>query len=146
MKEMKTIKEDYSISEIIRLEYIDSDFCHYDLFVEDENNNFVNLGMFILEKILSFSQKNSVNRSFVRMSGNYYIYKDKTEDIELKFLKKLYGGLSYGHHTEEIQYSEWTSDTMEETILTIGNHNLFRELSSKVGKFIKFNFSLKLLE
>lgn len=65
------------------------------------------------------------------------------EEILEGFLKKLFGSVDASYEANGYAYSSWTTGTDYDTNLTIGGHDLFRELNNEEGKFIliEINFN-----
>ena len=66
----------------------------------------------------------------------------KNEILE-GFLKKLYGSVEASYEANAYAYSSWTSGTDYDTNLTIGGHDLFRELANEEGRFILLELNFK---
>lgn len=60
----------------------------------------------------------------------------KKEEILEGFLKKLFGSVEASYEANGYAYSSWTTGTDYDTNLTIGGHNLLRELQHENGRFI----------
>lgn len=65
------------------------------------------------------------------------------EEILEGFLKKLYGNVEASYEAIEYAYSSWTAGTDHDTNLTIGGHDLFRELANEDGRFILLELNFK---
>lgn len=79
-----------------------------------------------------------------KVQVNYWIHDRPCtkQEITEGFLKKLYGAIDANYESNDYCYSSWTSGTDYDTSLSIGGHDLYRELKDKVGKFmiIELNF------
>lgn len=65
------------------------------------------------------------------------------EEILEGFLKKLFGSVDASYEANGYAYSSWTSGTDYDTNLTIGGHDLFRELNNEEGMFILIELNFK---
>lgn len=85
--------------------------------------------------------------SFPKMEiqvGYYLSDKVCTKDEILEgFLKKLFGNVDASYEANGFAYSSWTSGTDYDTNLTIGGHDLFRELANEEGRFILIELNFK---
>lgn len=82
-----------------------------------------------------------------KVQVNYYLSDTpctKDEMVE-GFLKKLYGHPEASYTQSSYRYSSWTSGTDYDTNLTVGGHDLARELYNEADKFIilELNFQIK---
>lgn len=77
---------------------------------------------------------------------NYWLsdnYCTRDEIIE-GFLNKIFGGLTVECVDNGFMGSSWTGYCEDfNTVLTIGGHDFFRELSEEDGKFIIIDFNIK---
>ena len=65
------------------------------------------------------------------------------EEILEGFLKKLFGSVDASYEANGYAYSSWTTGTDYDTNLTIGGHDLFRELNNEEGRFILIELNFK---
>ena len=65
------------------------------------------------------------------------------EEILEGFLKKLFGSVDASYEENGYAYSSWTTGTDYDTNLTIGGHDLFRELNNEEGRFILIELNFK---
>ena len=65
------------------------------------------------------------------------------EEILEGFLKKLFGSVDASYEANGYAYSSWTTETDYDTNLTIGGHDLFRELNNEEGRFILIELNFK---
>lgn len=65
------------------------------------------------------------------------------EEILEGFLKKLFGSVDASYEANRYSYSSWTNGTNYDTNLTIGGHDLFRELNNEEGRFILIELNFK---
>ena len=82
-----------------------------------------------------------------KVQVNYYLSDapcTKDEMVEA-FLKTLYGHPEAGYTQSSYRYSSWTSGTDYDTNLSIGGHDLARELYNEADKFIilELNFQIE---
>ena len=91
----------------------------------------------IIEMVSSFGNTGQVN---------YWISDNpisKDEAVE-KFLEKLYGRIDAEYEAYHYYYSTLTGGGVDyDCELTIGGHNLYRELADKEGKFLIIELSFK---
>lgn len=66
------------------------------------------------------------------------------EEILEGFLKKLFGSIDASYETNGYAYSSCTTGTDYDTNLTIGGHDLFRELNNEEGRFILIELNFRL--
>jgi len=76
---------------------------------------------------------------------SYYISSNKITKREMieNHLKKLYGYCDASYESSDYAHSSWTTGTNYDSNLTIGGHNLFKELKSHEGKFILIILNFK---
>ncbi len=65
------------------------------------------------------------------------------EEMLEGFLKKLFGSVDASYEANGYAYSSWTTGTDYDTNLTIGGHDLFRELNSEEGRFVLIELNFK---
>ncbi len=76
---------------------------------------------------------------------NYYLSDNvcTKEQMLEGFLKKLFGSVDASYTTHDYSYSSWTKGTDYDSNLTIGGHDLFKELSNEEGRFILIELNFK---
>lgn len=126
---MKTME----LSGVIKMEY---DKWNKIILVQSDGLK-VDLLARIVEMVNSFGTTGQVN---------YWVSdKPTTKDEAVeKFLEKLYGKIEAEYETNSYYYSTSTGGGVEyDCELTIGGHNLYRELADKEGKFLIIELSFK---
>lgn len=58
-------------------------------------------------------------------------------------LKKISGAIESELEANSYSYSSWTSGTDYDVTLKVGNHNLYNELCSQVGKYLIIEIKFK---
>ena len=93
------------------------------------------------------SRFREVSESYIGKSFqvNYYLSNTPCTKVEMVegWLKKISGAIEADYETNSYNYSSWTHGTDYDTVLKIGNHNLFSELSDSEGKFIIIEVNIK---
>ncbi len=87
----------------------------------------------------------SYSPAYSSIQVSYYL-SDKvctpTEVLE-GWLTKISGGITAEYEANGYAYSSWTSGTDYDSVLKIGNHDLYSELVGEVGRFIIINICFK---
>lgn len=126
---MKTLE----LSGFIKIEY---DKWSKIMLVQDDGLKIDLMGR-IIEMVNSFGTTGQVNYWL----GFNKITKDEAFE---KFLEKLYGHVSAEYESNSYYYSTLTGGGVEyDCELTIGGHNLYRELSGKEGMYLIIELAFK---
>ena len=99
------------------------------IFLEQENGYKIDL----------LGRMTEASHNFGIISGiRYWIGPERTtqDDLITKNLEKLDGNVWFEYNAYEYSYSEWTHGTEYDTIFTVGNHDLKKELKEKQGSFL----------
>lgn len=111
----------------------------YTIGLEQENGYIIDL----ISRLQELSELNVNVPSSIQI--NYHITNQLLTEKELKELNilSISGSIMVELEKLEYRYSEYTSDVEFRTTLKVGNHDLYKELSGDVGKYVYFEINYK---